>query len=205
MDGRSPLTSKQAPSVKLTYEDFLLFPDDGKRHELIDGEHYVTPSPSLRHQTISGRLHFWISKHLEEHPIGRVWTAPLDVVLSKFDVVEPDLIYVSNQRSTILTRQNIQGAPELAIEILSPSTRRTDEVTKRRAYERWGIAEYWVVDPELDLVKVYRLRDDGKFERTAELFAESDDALTTLLLPDLSISLQALFREDAIDEPASPR
>jgi len=195
MNEESRVTSKSAPSVKLTYADFVLFPDDGKRHELIDGEHYVTPSPNLRHQTISGRLHLWIGKYLEERPVGRVWSAPLDVVLSQHDVVEPDLIYVSNARGSILTKQNIQGAPDLAVEILSPGTRKTDEITKRHAYERWGIGEYWVVDPELDGVKIYRLRE-RTFARADELFADDDAVLTTPLLPDLAISLKRLFRED---------
>src|SRR5512147_179146 len=88
-----------APGVKLTYDDFLLFPDDGKRHELIDGEHYVTPSPNLRHQRISGNLYFLIRAYLEAHPIGDVFYAPLDVVFSDYDVVEPDLLYVSRERA----------------------------------------------------------------------------------------------------------
>jgi Uma2 family endonuclease len=191
----SRVTSKSAPPVKLTYEDFLRFPDDGKRHELIDGEHYVTPSPNVRHQTILTRLLVTIANYLEDRPIGRVWAAPLDVVLSKHDVVEPDLIYVSKERGSILTKQNVHGAPDLGVEILSPGTRRTDEVTKRKAYERWGIGEYWIVDPELDMVKVYRSRE-GKFARVAELFAEDDQVLATPLLPDLEIRLQALFREE---------
>ena len=201
MNEGSDLTSKSAPPVKLTYDDFALFPDDGKRHELIDGDHYVTPSPSLRHQTISGRLYLALGTYLEANPIGQVWAAPLDVVLSKFDVVEPDLLYVSSVRASILTVPNIQGPPDLAVEILSAGTRKTDEVVKRRAYERCGIHEYWIVDPELDLVKVYRLAG-GKFERVAELSSESDDVLTTPLLPELRVSLRALFRDD---DPASTK
>jgi Uma2 family endonuclease len=196
MNEESRVTSKSAPSVRLTFEDFMLFPDDGKRHELIDGEHYVTPSPNLRHQTISGRLFLWIGKYLEDRPVGHVWTAPLDVILSNHDVVEPDLIYVSNERASVVTKQNIQGAPDLIIEILSPGTRKTDEVTKRRVYERCGIGEYWIVDPEHDAIKVYRL-DNGKFTLLTELFAENDDVLKTPLLPDLGITLKLLFRDDA--------
>src|SRR5437773_5438028 len=85
-----------SPGVKLTYEDFLLFPDDGKRHELIDGEHYVTPSPNIRHQRIIGNLYFLIRVWLESHPIGQIFLSPLDVVFSDFDVVDPDLLYLSN-------------------------------------------------------------------------------------------------------------
>ena len=99
--------------MKLTYDDFLLFPDDGKRHELIDGEHYVTPSPNTRHQRISGRFYFRIGNWLEGHPIGQLFYAPFDVVFSNFDVVEPDLLYMSNARAAkILTAKHVAGVPE---------------------------------------------------------------------------------------------
>ena len=91
MSGNDDVKTAAKPGVKLTYDDFLLFPDDGKRHELIDGEHYVTPSPNTKHQQISGNLHCLIRSWLEAHPIGRVFYAPFDVVFSHFDVVEPDL------------------------------------------------------------------------------------------------------------------
>ena len=145
--------------VKLTYDDFLLFPDDGKRHELIDGEHYVTPSPNTRHQRISGKLHLALQVHLQAHPVGEVFYAPLDIVLSQHDVVEPDLFYLSHERAAkVLTAQNARGAPELVVEIASTSTRRRDETIKRRLYERDGVSEYWLVDPERDSIRVYRSR-----------------------------------------------
>src|SRR5687768_15148820 len=144
--------------VKLTYDDFVLFPDDGKRHELIDGEHYVTPSPNTKHQKVSGNLFLLIGTWLEQHPIGQLFFAPFDVVFSQFDVVEPDLLYMSNERSVeVLTQANVQGAPELVVEIGSKGTRKRDETIKRRLYERSGVSEYWVVDPEIDVVRVYRL------------------------------------------------
>ena len=87
------------PGVKLTYDDFVHFPDDGKRHELIDGEHYVTPSPNRRHQRISRHLTLLIGRRLEQHPGGEVFYAPFDVVFSNVDVVEPDLLYLSNERA----------------------------------------------------------------------------------------------------------
>ena len=96
------------PGVKLTYDDFLLFPDDGKRHELIDGEHYVTPSPNMKHQAISGNLHFLVRAWLEQHPVGRIFYAPFDVVLTNVDVVEPDLLYMSHARATqVLTAKHV--------------------------------------------------------------------------------------------------
>ena len=122
-----------ATGMKLTYDDFLLFPDDGKRHELIDGEHYVTPSPNTKHQRVSGNLHFFIRSWLEDHPLGQVFYAPFDVVFSRFDVVEPDLLYLSNERvAEVVTAQHVTGAPDIIIEIGSPGTRRRDETIKRR-------------------------------------------------------------------------
>ena len=182
------------PGVKLTYDDFVLFPDDGKRHELIDGEHYVTPSPNRKHQTVSGNLFLLIGTWLEKHPIGQLFHAPFDVVFSRFDVVEPDLLYMSNERADrVLTDANVQGAPELVIEIGSPGTRKRDETVKRRLYERAGVSEYWIVDPELDVVRVYRRGADG-FERPRELTAEAGDVLETPLLPGLPLPLGRIFR-----------
>ncbi len=111
-----PGGTNKATGVKLTYDDFVLFPDDGRRHELIDGEHYVTPSPNLKHQKVSGNLYLLIRGWLQQ-PIGQVYYAPFDVVFTRFDVVEPDLLYMSNERAaSILTAANVQGAP------VSPST-----------------------------------------------------------------------------------
>ena len=110
------------PGVKLTYDDFLLFPDDGKRHELIDGEHYVTPSRNVKHQRVLGKLFWVVQSYLEEHPVGEIFCGPLDIVLSPHDVVEPDLFYISHYLAAqVLTPQNVRGAPELVIEIASTS------------------------------------------------------------------------------------
>src|SRR5262245_56020170 len=194
MPGSDPVKPAH-PGVKLTYDDFVLFPDDGKRHELIDGEHYVTPSPNLKHQKVSGTLYLLIAGCLEEHPVGQVYYAPFDVVFSKFDVVEPDLLYLSNARAAeVLTPANVQGAPELLIEIGSPGTRRRDETIKRRLYERSAVSEYWVVDPDIDVVRIYRRTGEG-FARAIELSREAGDVLTTDLLPGLSLPLARIFRE----------
>jgi Uma2 family endonuclease len=179
--------------VKLTHEDYLLFPDDGKRHELIDGEHYVTPSPNTKHQRVSGNLYFLIRAWLETHPIGHVSYAPFDVVFTRFDVVEPDLLYLSNGRfSEVVTAQHVTGAPDIVIEIGSPGTRKRDETIKRHLYEREGVAEYWVIDPELDVVRVYR-RDGPTFARPMELSREAGDVLTTPHLSGLEIALARVF------------
>jgi len=180
---------------KLTYDDYLLFPDDGMRHELIDGEHYVTPSPILRHQAISGRLFLAIGSWLRDHPTGQIFYAPLDVIFSHFDVVEPDLLYVSNERAPeLLSGKWVTGAPDLVIEIASPGTRRRDETIKRRLYEGSNVLEYWVVDPDIDVIRVYR-RSGDQYDSAMELSAEAGDVLTTTLLPGLKIPLAAVFAE----------
>lgn len=182
----------QAQHVKFTYEDYLLFPEDGRRHELIEGEHVVTPAPRTKHQIVSSNLHRVLSVFVHDRRLGRVFAAPTDVVLSDLDVVEPDLLFVSTSRMSIVTDTHIHGAPDLVVEILSESTRKTDEIVKRKLYDRFGVPEYWIIDPELETVKVYRATDRG-YVRAAELSQEAADTLTTPLLPDLRIALLQIF------------
>jgi Uma2 family endonuclease len=193
MAGSDPMMPS-SPGVKLTYDDFVQFPDDGLRHELIDGEHYVTASPNTTHQRISINLTVLIGSWLEGNPVGELFHAPFDVVFSSFDVVEPDLLYLSNARAgDALTPLHVRGVPELVIEIGSPSTRKRDETIKRHLYERTGVSEYWIIDPEIDAVRVYR-REGEMFGRVVELLADTDDVLTTPLLPGLELALSRVFR-----------
>jgi Uma2 family endonuclease len=196
MAGEDPMRSPAARAdTRFTYDDFVHFPDDGKRHELIDGEHYVTPSPNLRHQDLVQRLLVELVLYLRTHPgAGRVFVSPLDVVLSHYDIVEPDLLFVAGDQAAIMTEKNIQGAPALVVEVLSKSTRKRDAQTKRRLFERTGVREYWLVDPALDTVQVFRPSAEGKLARVAELTAEDDGVLTTPLLPECAIGLRELFR-----------
>ena len=183
-----------SPGVKLTYDDFVKFPDDGLRHELIDGEHYVTPSPNTKHQRVSINLTVLIGSWLETNPIGQLFHAPFDVVFSHYDVVKPDLLYISNARAAAaLTPKHVRGVPELVIEIGSAGTRKRDETIKHRLYERTGVSEYWVINPEIDTIRVYR-REGTRFARVAELTSEAGNVLTTDLLPGLEIPLPRVFR-----------
>ena len=183
------------PGVKLTYDDFLLLPDDGKRHELIDGEHCVTPSPNRKHQAIAGNLNGLIWSYLQQQPVGRVFAAPFDVVFSDFDVVEPDLLFISRARQDdVLMPEHVRGAPDLVVEIGSPGTRKRDETIKRRLYERFAVSEYWIIDTELDIIKVYR-RVDERHVLVAELSLEAGDLLTTPLLPGLEMALLRIFQD----------
>jgi Uma2 family endonuclease len=181
---------------RLTAAEFLQIPDDGKMHELIDGVHYVTPSPKLSHQELVGRLHLAIGNFLSTwRHLGRLFLARLDVVMSDFDVVEPDLLFVSGDQLDILTEANVQGAPALVIEVLSPSTRRRDEGIKRKLFDEKGVREYWLVDPKGRRVSVCRRGEDGSFPRVANLDAASDDRLVTPLLPGFSLSVTGLFSD----------
>ena len=133
------------PIVKFTYEDYLNTPED-KRYELLDGELVMTPAPGELHQSISALLGWRLVQFASENSLGRVYQAPFDVVLSDTDVVQPDLLFVSNERGHIITPANIQGAPDLVVEILSPSTAERDRTFKRTLYAKHGVNEYWMVD-----------------------------------------------------------
>jgi len=186
------MAKQEIRSSHLTYEDYLLFPDDGKRHEIIDGDHYVTPAPRTNHQKTSANLTVALASFVKRRGIGLVLAAPSDVILSDENVVQPDLLFVSTARDGIVTEDNIRGAPDLVIEIISETTRKKDEVTKRKLYERFGVQEYWGVDPELETVKIFRRTQQG-YGRPVELNKEANDSLTTELLADFDLALTEIF------------
>jgi len=166
------------------------------RHELLDGVHVVSPAPTFHHQEIAGNVYglIWSFLRKAEHrDLGKVAIAPTDVVPTPHDVVQPDVLFVTRERLDIITKANLQGVPDLCVEVLSESTRRRDEIDKRKLYDREGAAEYWVVDPVIEAVKVYR-RVGERFERVAELSLEEEDVLTTPLLPGLDLPLAEIFR-----------
>jgi Uma2 family endonuclease len=177
---------------KLTYEDYLLFPEDGKRHEILDGEHYVMPAPAPDHQVASMELSLKLASFVFERRLGLVLCAPLDVLLSEHDVAQPDLLFISNERSGIVTKVNVQGAPDLVVEILSDSTRQRDETLKRHLYERFGVLEYWLVDPNSETVRVFQL-SGSRFLASQEFSAAAWDILTTPLLPGFEIRVSQIF------------
>jgi Uma2 family endonuclease len=176
----------------LTYDDYVLIPEDGKRHEIIDGDEYMSPSPSTPHQRIVGRLFNSLYDHVEKTETGEVFVAPCDVLLSETDIVQPDVLFVASAREHIIAERGIEGAPDLVAEVVSEGNRRHDEVRKRKLYARRGVVEYWVVDPALETVKVYR-RPEGGYERVAELAAEDEGTLATPLLSGWQLSLVDLF------------
>ena len=192
MAARGSMGIARASGRKLTYDDFLLFPADGQRHELIDGEHYVTPSPFIRHQELLKRLAVAIELHLRANSDqGQMFFAPLDCVMTYHDVVEPDLFVVTEDQKQILTDKHVHGVPALVVEILSAGSRRLDERLKRGLYDRVGVREFWLIDPRASTVTVYRRDAAGMFAPLPMLGVE--DTLATPVLPRFALSLGELF------------
>jgi Uma2 family endonuclease len=187
------METKTSSPVRLTYELLLRLPADGKRHELIDGEHYVTPAPTTRHQRSLGNLYMMLRRFCDERQLGEVFFAPVDVVLSELDVVEPDLLFIARSRSAIVQEACVTEAPDLVVEVLSPSTRRTDALVKRKLYERFGVREYWIVDPEIARIEVYRKSADG-LHRVLEPSLEGQPTFVSPLFPGLELALETIFR-----------
>ena len=181
-------TTTKVPG-RQTYKDYCATPDD-ERYELINGRLMMVPAPNMKHQEILGRLHLGLARFNEEHQLGEVYVAPCDVVLSDTDVVQPDLLFISGAREHIITEQNVRGAPDLVIEILSPSTAEKDLGEKHELYGRHGVLEYWIVDPVAETVAVHR-QGDGTLE-VAETLGRGD-TLRTALLDGLQLKLDDVF------------
>ena len=144
-------------AVPYTYRDYCSLPDDGRRYELIDGDLFVTPSPATFHQTVSRRLQYALMTILENTGIAFVFDAPCDVILSDTTVMQPDLAIVRMDRKEIVAKRGLEGPPDVVVEILSPSTQDRDRHIKRAAYSRFGIGEYWIVDPAHGSIEVHCL------------------------------------------------
>jgi Uma2 family endonuclease len=182
------MASNPGAHVKLTYADYVLFPDDGKRHEIIDGVHHVSASSNLYHQRVSRRIQFQLYRQVEETGRGEVFDAPTDVVLTDVDVVVPDLMVVMNERSSILGDKYVGGAPDLVVEILSSGSDRRDRVLKAKLYAREGVPEYWIVDPERHAVEQQVLAD-GEYR----LVATCSDAIAPLRIGDVQVDLARVW------------
>lgn len=180
-------------SLRLNYEDYLLFPEDGKRHEIIEGEHYMAPSPNVRHQSISGNLAFILNQYIEEHNLGKILYAPMDVVLSYENIVQPDILFISKKNYGIITPQNIQGSPDLMIEIMSESSRKLDRLIKMKTYGKFGVEEYWLVDPAINQIEIFRKNKTGL--NLFKSIQEEQGELTSPLFPGLKVNLKKVFEE----------
>lgn len=188
---RTTLGRKSDPvTTKLTYEDYLKTPDD-ERLELLDGVLTMPPAPNTAHQSVQTELGWRLAQFVREGLLGHVFFAPTDVVLSDTDVVQPDLLFISRERSGIVTPANIQGAPDLIIEIRSDSTAERDETVKRRLYAQRGVKEYWLVDPDAATAAVLLLKKDS-YQQVG--FYRQGQDLTSPTLPGFTVNLNEIFR-----------
>src|SRR5690348_14626955 len=176
--------------VRFPATDIWDTPDDGNRYEVIDGELYVTPPPIVAHQYPSGQLYGSIWSYLQTHPNGLLFSAPIGVILGEHGGFQPDLVYVSNEHRAIITDQGIEGAPDLVVEILSPSTQSRDRGIKFRGYAAAGVIHYWIVDPRQRTLEAYRLSDAGYGE---PVIYGSDAVFRPDVFPGLEIQISRLF------------
>jgi Uma2 family endonuclease len=177
-------------ALKFTYEDYALLPED-RRYEVIDGELFPTPAPTLFHQAVSERIGHRLREHLRRTGAGVMFYAPCDVVLSTHDVVQPDILVVTTERRAILSDKFVAGAPDLIVEVLSPSTESRDRVAKAKRYAAFGVREMWLVDPAAKTIEVLVNAGDG-FRRDS-LDAEGD-TVRSAILSGLEFPAAPVFR-----------
>jgi len=182
-------TTAHRADIKFNYHDYTLLPED-KRYELIHGDLFMTPSLTTSHQRISRKLGYLLTRYVEGKKLGEIFYAPMDVVLSDEDVVQPDILFISNERKEIVKPENIRGAPDLVIEILSPSSLERDTVIKKKLYAKHGVQEYWIVDPEGKTVEVLSWSPEGF--KTVQTYA-ADAIANSPLLPGFSVALKEIF------------
>jgi len=188
-----------APTAKeikkfYTYDDYLKI-DDGNRYELIKGELFLTPSPGTRHQFVAGNIFLFLSLYVQKAGSGKVLIAPLDVVLDepiKKNTFQPDVIFISNDRLSIIEEARINGAPDLVVEVLSPSTARRDRGKKSRRYFLSGVREYWLADPQEQLLEIF-VPGEKDWQRTGVYEEEDEECIVSTVLPGLEVRARDIF------------
>ncbi len=171
----------------LTYADYAALPDDGTRYQLVEGELFVNPSPTRWHQAVLSWLIETLRAHARRADLGTVYPAPLDVVLEDRTVFQPDVLFVSHARRHVLRAANVVGAPDLCVEILSPSTASLDRVRKRELYARHGVLHYWIVDLDARAIEEYVL--DGT-ALTLRSRAGENETFRPAAFPGLELNLE---------------
>ena len=174
----------------LTYEDYLKTPDD-ERWELLNGELLMVPGPNTAHQRTIRILLSFLDAFVTERSLGEFFVSPYDVVLSPTNVLQPDLLFVARDRESIITADNIKGAPSIVIEVMSPSTSTRDREVKRDIYSEYGVGEYWLVDPYACTISVMALQGNA-FQGLATYGV--GDILASPALPGLSLDLRDIFQ-----------
>ncbi len=160
-------------------------------YQVVEGDLIMSPSPETYHQSIAGRIYPIILRFLEGKPIGEVFIAPLDVFLTDVNIYQPDVVFISNRRRSMITEHGIEGAPDLVMEILSPGTARLDKGSKRKIYGRTGVKELWLVDPVARLIHVYDL---SRNPDSPAVTHNEKGVFTTPLLPGLRFRASSIFK-----------
>jgi len=176
----------------LTTEDYQRLPETGPRYQLIEGDLYRTPSPNRFHQDISRNLTFIFGTWLAENQSGKFYHAPFSVYLDEFDVFQPDILFVSNERSSILSDRGAEGAPDFIVEILSPRTAKIDRENKRKMYARHGVTELWIIEPESRRIAIYRHDINAQEPHAVH---EEGDIIETPIFPGLRIDTRRIFAQ----------
>lgn len=186
------LRTKAPPITRYDYQEMREGPP---YYQVIEGDLVMSPSPNTFHQIVTGRIYSQILRFLERHPLGEVFIAPLDIFLGETDVYQPDVMFVSNARRSIITDHGLEGAPDLVIEILSTTTARLDRGAKRKIYARTGVQELWLIDPETKSMAVYRLDEDAE---TPAATLSANAVFETRLLPGLKFETTAIFKSSLV-------
>ncbi len=187
------MTPEVAPAGEkiYTHADYQNLPE-GAPYQLIGGELVMTPAPSVYHQIISGRLEFQLRSFVTRQNLGLILDAPVDVCLGETETFQPDILLISKERMGIVEPARINGAPDLVVEILSPATAYYDLRKKFKVYERYGVKEYWIVDPDDKSVQVFVLKD-GKLVLDQE--AGEAGEISSCVLSGLTVCLDGIFAE----------
>jgi len=180
-----------AKAPLITRHDYQEMPEGPPYFQVIEGELVMTPSPNLFHQDISGNIFTILRGYLVKHPIWSSHIAPLDVYLSDVNVYQPDVIFVSSARRSLLTDHGIEGAPDLVVEILSPGTARYDKGSKRKIYARTGVKELWLIDPDLKSIQLYEMNRNPE---TPAATHGANSKFTSPLFPRLTLKAAAIFK-----------
>ena len=176
--------------IILTYDDYCALPNDRNRYEILDGEISVTPAPATKHQIALGNLYRILSNHVVGHRMGRLLLAPTDLILAATTVVQPDLIFIANDRSQVVTQRGVEGAPTLVVEILSPTTQANDRQTKAQLYAKYIVPHYWLIDPDKETLEAYALTG-AQYNLVSQ--AQSGDLFTPAVFPGLSSQISDLW------------
>ncbi len=182
------MSQETAPKTKLGYAEYVCYPDDGNRHEIIDGDHYMNPAPTTYHQLVAGRIYAQLFNSVQPDNLATVFFAPTDIQLTEHDIVQPDICLILAEHEQMITPAKVKGSPDLIVEILSPGTRENDLILKKELYQKAGVTEYWIVDPDDQTVHQLVIKA-GKYE----VLSKSSDQVALSFLAEVVVDLKKVW------------